>query len=152
MDYASMSAEAFDICAVERYLCAAQDGSCDLSVVRSAPPQRGVVRCTDASPHSEQTLKSAVEQQLVFIAIEHLSSIQPCSSGVLTAPCGTRLEHGVSPNTESMQCGLGAMWNVSVVVRKKNLPSAQRSTPCGREGAVSKKTAPALAGMYCRQN
>merc|ERR1711991_606762 len=50
----------------------------------------------DVSTDSEQALMSAVAQQPVSIAIEaDQSSFQSYSSGVLTASCGTKLDHGV---------------------------------------------------------
>merc|ERR1712243_144765 len=49
----------------------------------------------DVSTDSEQALMSAVAQQPVSIAIEaDQSSFQSYSSGVLTASCGTKLDHG----------------------------------------------------------
>ena len=59
-------------------------------------PQDGVVDYTDVSTDSEQAMMSAVAQQPVSIAIEaDQYSFQLYSSGVFTASCGTRLDHGV---------------------------------------------------------
>ena len=56
----------------------------------------GVVGYTDVSTDSEQTMMLAVAQQPVSIAIEaDQYSFQLYSSGVFTASCGTRLDHGV---------------------------------------------------------
>ena len=59
-------------------------------------PQGGVVGYTDVSTDIEQAMMSAVAQQPVSIAIEaDQYSFQLYSSGVFTASCGTRLDHGV---------------------------------------------------------
>merc|ERR1711868_100723 len=58
--------------------------------------QGSVTGYKDVSTDSEQALMSAVAQQPVSIAIEaDQSSFQSYSSGVLTASCGTKLDHGV---------------------------------------------------------
>ena len=55
-----------------------------------------VVGYTDASTDSEQAMMSAVAQQPVSIAIEtDQYSFQLYSSGVFTASCGMRIDHGV---------------------------------------------------------
>ena len=59
-------------------------------------PQGGAVGYTDVSTDIEQAMMSAVAQQPVSIAIEaDQYSFQLYSSGVFTASCGTRLDHGV---------------------------------------------------------
>merc|ERR1711955_78431 len=66
-----------------------------LRVALSGSP-RSVTGYKDVSTDSEQALMSAVAQQPVSIAIEaDQASFQLYSSGVLTASCGTRLDHGV---------------------------------------------------------
>merc|ERR1711955_66093 len=66
-----------------------------LRVALSGSP-RSVTGYKDVSTDSEQALMSAVAQQPVSIAIEaDQSSFQSYSSGVLTASCGTKLDHGV---------------------------------------------------------
>merc|ERR1712012_818369 len=84
MDYAFAFAEQNAICTEKSYRCTV------------GIPQGGVVGYTDVSRDSEQALMSAVAQQPVSIAIEaDQASFQLYSSGVLTASCGTRLDHGV---------------------------------------------------------
>merc|ERR1711862_804753 len=47
-------------------------------------------------PASEQQMMSAISQQPVSVAIEaDQASFQHYKSGVLTAACGTKLDHGV---------------------------------------------------------
>ena len=78
------------------YRDTATDGTCNLSGCQVGIPQGGVVDYTDVSTDSEQATMSAVAQQPVSIAIEvNQYSFQLYSSGVFTASCGTRLDHGV---------------------------------------------------------
>ena len=53
--------------------------------------------CSDVKPNDQISLKSAVAQQPVAVAIEaDTRYFQSYSSGVLTSPdCGTKLDHGV---------------------------------------------------------
>merc|ERR1712135_228866 len=96
MDYAFAFAEQNAICTEKSYRYPASDGTCDMSRCTVGIPQGGVVGYTDVSRDSEQALMSAVAQQPVSIAIEaDQASFQLYSSGVLTASCGTRLDHGV---------------------------------------------------------
>jgi C1A family cysteine protease len=51
---------------------------------------------TDVVPNSETALMSALTQQPVSVAVEaDQGSFQFYSSGVMTKPCGTQLDHGV---------------------------------------------------------
>ena len=96
MDYAFAFAEQNAICTEKSYRYTASDGTCDTSRCTVSIPQGGVVGYTDVSRDNEQALMSAVAQQPVSIAIEaDQASFQLYSSGVLTASCGTRLDHGV---------------------------------------------------------
>merc|ERR1712243_111136 len=66
-----------------------------LRVALSDSP-REVSRDTRTCPPTASRLMSAVAQQPVSIAIEaDQSSFQSYSSGVLTASCGAKLDHGV---------------------------------------------------------
>lgn len=50
----------------------------------------------DVTPNSEAALEAAIAQQPVSVAVEaDQSSFQFYSSGVMTAACGTQLDHGV---------------------------------------------------------
>ena len=83
-------------CPYRAPLSSATDGTCNLSGCQVGIPQGGVVGYTDVSTDSEQAMMSAVAQQPVSIAIEaDQYSFQLYSSGVFTASCGTRLDHGV---------------------------------------------------------
>merc|ERR1711916_72616 len=77
---------------------------CARRTVTVTPQERALARLRvalsdsprEVSTDSEQALMSAVAQQPVSIAIEaDQSSFQSYSSGVLTASCGTKLDHGV---------------------------------------------------------
>jgi len=96
MDNAFSFAKKNSICTEGSYPYTATDGTCNLSGCQVGIPQGGVVGYTDVSTDSEQAMMSAVAQQPVSIAIEaDQYSFQLYSSGVLTASCGTRLDHGV---------------------------------------------------------
>ena len=58
------------------------------------------------STDNEQTLLSKVEQQPVYIAIEaDQSSRRLNSSGVLTASCGTKLDHSIFAVAHGLDAG-----------------------------------------------
>ena len=96
MDYAFAFAEQNAVCTEKSYRYTATDGTCAESSCTVGIPKGGVAGYTDVSKDNEQALMSAVAQQPVSIAIEaDQSSFQFYSSGVLTASCGTRLDHGV---------------------------------------------------------
>ena len=69
-----------------------QSGSC-----KSCQPVVHVSSCSDVKPNDQISLKAAVAQQPVAIAIEaDTRYFQSYSSGVLTSSnCGTTLDHGV---------------------------------------------------------
>ena len=79
-------------CSLSSYPYNAKDGSCHscVSVVE-------ISSCSDVLPNDQISLKGAVAQQPVSIAIEaDTRYFQSYSSGVLTASsCGTKLDHGV---------------------------------------------------------
>jgi C1A family cysteine protease len=69
-----------------------QSGSC-----KSCQPVAHVSSCSDVKPNDQISLKAAVAQQPIAIAIEaDTRYFQSYSSGVLTSSsCGTNLDHGV---------------------------------------------------------
>ena len=69
-----------------------QSGSC-----KSCSPVAHISSCSDVKPNDQISLKAAVAQQPVAIAIEaDTRYFQSYSSGVLTSSsCGTSLDHGV---------------------------------------------------------
>jgi KDEL-tailed cysteine endopeptidase len=79
-------------CALAEYPYTAIDGSC-----QKCATVAHVSSCSDVKPNDQISLKSAVAQQPVAIAIEaDTRYFQSYSSGVLTsASCGTNLDHGV---------------------------------------------------------
>ena len=98
MDNAFSFVKTNSICTEGSYPYTETDGTCNLSGYQVGIPQGGIVDYTDVSTDSEQATMSAVAQQLVSIAIEANQYLfQLYSSGVFTASCGTRLDHGVWP-------------------------------------------------------
>ena len=71
-----------------------KSGSCQLS---TCTPVAEFSSCSDVSPNDQVSLKAAVSQQPVSIAIEaDTRAFQSYSSGVITgSACGTSLDHGV---------------------------------------------------------
>jgi len=67
------------------------DGTC-----HAATSVASVGSHTDVTPNSDTAMMTAIAQQPVSIAVEaDQSSFQFYSSGVMTAACGTNLDHGV---------------------------------------------------------
>merc|ERR1712136_597256 len=99
MDNAFSFAKTNSIYTEGSYPYTATDGTCNLSGYQASIPQDGVVDYTDVSADNEQTLMSTVARQPMYTAIEaDQHSFQLYSSGVFTAPCDTRLDHGVWPS------------------------------------------------------
>jgi C1A family cysteine protease len=60
------------------------------------PVAATITSYTDVTPNSDTALMTAIAQQPVSVAVEaDQSSFQFYSSGVMTAACGTNLDHGV---------------------------------------------------------
>jgi C1A family cysteine protease len=80
------------LCSEASYPYKARDGTCDTS----CSPVTQIKSYTDVPHNDAQAFKEAIAQQPVSIAIEaDQSSFQFYSGGVLTANCGTQLDHGV---------------------------------------------------------
>lgn len=79
-------------CALSAYPYTAKDGSC-----QKCSPVAHISSCSDVKPNDQISLKAAVAQQPVAVAIEaDTRYFQSYSSGVLTSSsCGTSLDHGV---------------------------------------------------------
>jgi len=79
-------------CALTEYPYTATSGSC-----QKCAAVAHISSCSDVKPNDQISLKAAVAQQPVAIAIEaDTRYFQSYSSGVLTsASCGTNLDHGV---------------------------------------------------------
>lgn len=79
-------------CSLASYPYTAKDGSCQKC---SAVAQ--ITSCSDVKPNDQISLKAAVAQQPVAVAIEaDTRYFQSYSSGILTSTsCGTTLDHGV---------------------------------------------------------
>jgi len=81
------------LCSEAAYPYTASDGTCKST---SCTIVNTITGYTDVQTYSDIALATAVAQQPVSIAIEaDQSSFQFYSSGVLTAACGTALDHGV---------------------------------------------------------
>jgi len=79
-------------CALSSYPYTAKDGSC-----QKCSAVAHISSCSDVKPNDQVSLKAAVAQQPVAIAIEaDTRYFQSYSSGILTSSsCGTNLDHGV---------------------------------------------------------
>ena len=79
-------------CANAAYTFTAKDGNC-----KSCSAVAHISSCSDVKPNDQISLKGAVAQQPVSIAIEaDTRYFQSYSSGILTSSsCGTNLDHGV---------------------------------------------------------
>jgi len=83
-----------DVCTESSYPYKGRDGSCKSSCTTAIP--KGGVSGYKSVGRSESSLKSAIQNQPVSIAIEaDQSSFQHYKSGVLTSGCGTDLDHAV---------------------------------------------------------
>ena len=79
-------------CALSAYPYTAKDGSC-----QKCSAVAHISSCSDVKPNDQISLKAAVAQQPIAVAIEaDTRYFQSYSSGVLTSSsCGTSLDHGV---------------------------------------------------------
>lgn len=79
-------------CSLASYTYTAKDGTC-----KTCSPIAHISSCSDVKPNDQISLKGAVAQQPVAVAIEaDTRYFQSYSSGVLTSSsCGTSLDHGV---------------------------------------------------------
>jgi C1A family cysteine protease len=79
-------------CALSSYPYTAKDGSC-----QKCSPVAEITSCSDVKPNDQISLKAAVAQQPVAVAISADTKLfQSYSSGVITSPsCYTTLDHGV---------------------------------------------------------
>jgi len=79
-------------CSFSSYPYTSKDGTC-----KSCPVVAKISSCSDVKPNDQISLKAAVSQQPIAIAIEaDTRYFQSYSSGVLTSSsCGTNLDHGV---------------------------------------------------------
>ena len=79
-------------CSLASYPYTAKDGSCQKCTAVAQ-----ITSCSDVKPNDQISLKAAVSQQPVAVAIEaDTRYFQSYSSGILTSTsCGTSLDHGV---------------------------------------------------------
>jgi len=83
------------LCTEAAYPYTAADGSCSVSSCTEVA-QSAITGFHDVTVNSDAAFAAAVAQQPVSIAIEaDQSSFQFYSGGVMTAACGTALDHGV---------------------------------------------------------
>ena len=76
------------------YPYTATDGICNKTAAHQVAAT--ISSYQDVTPNSEAALEAAIAQQPVSVAVEaDQSSFQFYSSGVMTAACGTQLDHGV---------------------------------------------------------
>ena len=76
------------------YPYTAQDGTCSAAKARAVAAT--IKSYTDVATNSEAALEAAIALQPVSVAVEaDQNSFQLYSGGVMTAPCGANLDHGV---------------------------------------------------------
>merc|ERR1712232_27595 len=96
MDHAFQYAEKNAICTEESYPYAGSKGACEASSCTVGLPLGAVTGYRDVEPDNEQALMEALLNNPVSVAIEaDRSAFQLYLSGVLSATCGSRLNHGV---------------------------------------------------------
>jgi len=96
MDNAFLYAEKNAICTEASYKYTGLDGTCKASSCTVGLPKGTVTGIWLVKPDSTESLMAAVAQQPVSIAIEADKMVfQLYKSGVLSATCGTMLDHGV---------------------------------------------------------
>jgi len=111
------------LCTEAAYPYTAADGTCKTSCTKTTK----IASYTDVTPDSDSAFAAAVAQQPISIAIEaDQSSFQFYSGGVLTAACGTALDHGVlavgygtqgSTQYFKVKNSWGASWGESGYIR-----------------------------------
>jgi len=96
MDHAFQYAEKNAICTEESYPYTGRKGTCEASSCAVGLPLGAVTGYKDVEADNEQALMEALDKNPVSIAIEaDKSAFQLYKSGVLSATCGTKLDHGV---------------------------------------------------------
>jgi C1A family cysteine protease len=128
------------ICSEASYPYEGVQGSCNAASCQSVAT---IVSYTDVTPNSESALVAAIAQQPVSVAVEaDQSSFQFYSGGVMTAACGTNLDHGVLAvgyGTDSSAGGdyykvknsWGADWGESGYIRLGRGTAFGASGQCG---------------------
>jgi C1A family cysteine protease len=124
-------------CSLASYPYTATDGTC-----KSCTPVAHFSSCSDVKPNDQVSLKGAVAQQPVSVAIEaDTRYFQSYKSGILTdSACGTKLDHGVLTvgyGTEGSQKywivknSWGATWGENGYVRIARSDSTNDAGVCG---------------------
>jgi C1A family cysteine protease len=124
-------------CSLSSYPYTAKDGSC-----QKCSSVAQISSCSDVKPNDQISLKAAVSQQPVAIAIEaDTRYFQSYSSGILTSSsCGTSLDHGVlivgygSENGQdywNVKNSWGTTWGDSGYVKIARSSSTNDAGICG---------------------
>lgn len=96
MDTAFKYAEKNAICTEGSYSYTGRGGTCKASSCTVGIPKGGVTGYKDVAKDDEQALMEAIQKNPVSIAIEaDKSAFQLYHSGILSARCGSNLDHGV---------------------------------------------------------
>ena len=124
-------------CSLSSYPYTAKDGSC-----QKCSSVAHISSCSDVKPNDQISLKAAVSQQPIAIAIEaDTRYFQSYSSGILTSSsCGTSLDHGVlivgygSENGQdywNVKNSWGTTWGDSGYVKIARSSSTNDAGICG---------------------
>ena len=124
-------------CSLSSYPYTAKDGSC-----QKCSSVAQISSCSDVKPNDQISLKAAVAQQPIAIAIEaDTRYFQSYSSGILTSSsCGTSLDHGVlivgygSENGQdywNVKNSWGTTWGDSGYVKIARSSSTNDAGICG---------------------
>jgi len=96
MDAAFKFEETVAVCTEESYPYKAKNGRCQEASCTAGVPAHGVTGFKDVRANDMDALAEAVAQQPVSVAIEaDQRAFQMYKGGVLSATCGTKLDHGV---------------------------------------------------------
>jgi len=108
------------LCTEKAYPYVPTQGKCKADACKIVPGSK-VANVTDVTPYSEASLRAAVAQQPVSIAIEaDQRDFQLYASGVMSGTCGDMLDHGVLVVGYGFDNDSGeAFWKVRVCVGRR---------------------------------
>jgi len=153
MDAAFEFAESHALCAETAYAYKAKQGKCDETQCH-ALPIHSVTGYRDVKADSDEALMEALTKQPVSVAIEaDKSAFQLYMKGVLTAECGSNLDHGVLAVGYGTEDGTdywkvknswGPGWGEDGYVR---LERGGKTSSSGECGILEMSSYPVVSGM-----